>query len=148
MSAEYSSVNTYTAYGHVSKNAVHSSGELSRLKSRMGIRVSGASRGSEFIIISKLKRAIHSAIAHADEKRRVTYDRLTSKLDRLSLEELEWLHYLLGEQGFDYMITQIQIKATSIRKMAMKWKNSLLKELSEGDGSDIDLDPISHEVAY
>ncbi len=129
--SEYISVNSWTSSGYVSRNVVNSSSELSRLKSRMGIRVGSAARSSEFIIINKIKREINAAVAHANEKMRVTYDRLTSKLDRLSLYELEWLQFLLGEFGFNHMISQLQIKATSIRKAAMKWQRS--KADDQGD---------------
>lgn len=131
--------NGYSSYGYVGKNAVNSAGELSRLRSRLGVRVSGANRPSEFIIVNKLKKAIQQAIHKADERMRVTFDRLKTKLDRLTIDELEFLQSILGEDGFDQMITTIQQKATVIHRQAMKWKNSLLA--IENSDDDLDLIP-------
>lgn len=116
----------FNSYGYVGKNAVNSAGELSRLRSRLGVRVSGANRPSEFIIVNKLKKAIQQAIHKADERMRVTYDRLKTKLDRLTIDELEFLQAIHGDEGFDEMIMAIKQKATIIHRQAMKWKNSLL----------------------
>lgn len=132
--------NSWIGFGHVGKNVVNSSGDMSRLRSRLGIRVSGANRPSEFIIVNRIKKVIIAAVASADEKLRITYDRMTSKLDRMSINELEFILFILGEEGFDEMIAQMQLKHTVIHRSAAKWKRA--NEESQMIDADEAIDPI------
>lgn len=117
----HDSINSFNSYGYVGRHAVNSAGEMSRLRSRMGIRVSVSSSPSEFILISKIKKAIQKAIPQADERMRVTFDRLISKLEKLKVVDLQYLVDVLDTDSFDQMIATMRMKAKVIHRTAARW---------------------------
>lgn len=148
----YVNSSNWNSINFVGKNATTNSGEMSRLKSRMGIKISGAPSSSAHILISKITKELTKAAATANERARVTYDRLTSKLERLSMTELEYTLYVLSELGFDGMVEHLRTKASLIKKNAMKWSRNLNKPENESISNEAiedvaDYDPIDTALA-
>jgi hypothetical protein len=131
---------------YVGERATESFSAMARLSSRMGIRMTGASTSSAFIMVNKIRRTLRNASnKEADEKIRIQYDRLTSKLERLSPIELEYIVYIMQTSSFPELITLLKTKATMIRKFASKWNKARVtpdEDLKESD------DPTDNVMKY
>ena len=82
------------------KNATDSFGMMSRMKAQLGMRQSQSPSASGFIFQSKIKRAINEySKSMCTIEKTISTDRMVTRLDRYSLEELKYLHQILQEDG-------------------------------------------------
>jgi len=121
----------------VSDNVRNNYGELSRLKSMLGLRVSGSPSVSIYILTSKLKKAlVHEAKSRETVKGVVKIDRMITKLDKLREADLRYLVHILDERGIVPCMREIQRPAGQIKRAA----NAYIGAISEDENSDMNGD--------
>lgn len=104
------------------KSALDNHGEMSRLRSKFGIRISPSPTVGTYIISAKIRRILseYARVKPGVSPKKI--DRLTSKLDRLGKTELEYLFHLGTEESVADMISMLKQKFSDIHDSAYEWK--------------------------
>ena len=109
----------------VSENVQSKYGEMSKLKSSLGLRISSAPRSSSYIIQTRLKRAVNGYGAYQETvKQHVKRDRMITKVNSLSDTELMYFDHLLETEGLDEFIRVLELPAYQIRKKSKGFVSS------------------------
>jgi hypothetical protein len=92
------------------KNVTENYGMMSRMRSELGMRQSQAPSASGFIIQNKIKRAMAEYARNLSTiEKTISIDRMISRLDRYSLDELKYLHSVLLEEGIIKLFDTIRM---------------------------------------
>lgn len=100
------------------KNATESFGMMSRMRAELGMRQSQPPSASGFIVQNKIKRAINEYARNMKTiEKTISVDRVITRLDRYSLEELKYLHQVLQEDGVMKLFDAIRMSRKSLIKI-------------------------------
>ena len=104
------------------RSALDNHGEMSRFRSKHGIRISPSPTVGTYIISSKIRKILaeYTRVKPGVSLRKI--DRLTSKLDRLGKLELEYLFHLGTEESVADMINTLKQRYSQIYESAARWK--------------------------
>lgn len=107
------------------RSAMERDGEMSRLRSQAGIRISASPCVSVYIVEKRVRAILNYHAKAVGHKEAVKIDRLTNKLDKLGKTDLEYLHYLGTEQSVAEMISVLRMTHSSINRLSSQWKKSI-----------------------
>lgn len=103
------------------KNATESFGMMSRMRAELGMRQSQPPSASGFIVQNKIKRAINEYSRNMKTiEKTISMDRMITRLDRYSLEELQYLHHVLQEEGIMKLFDAIRMSRRTLIKLINK----------------------------
>lgn len=121
------------------KHATDNAGMMSRMRAELGMRQSSAPSASGYIIQSKIKKAMSAYSRDSSSMdRTISVDRMITRLNKYSLDELKYLHSVLMENGVMSLFETIRLS----RKKLISKINAANREVKDRDDSDFNMNDL------
>lgn len=102
--------------------AMDNHGEMSRFRSKNGIRISPSPSASSYIVCSRITRILRDYAAAKPNVSNRKIDRMITKINKLGKTELQYLYYLGTEESVYDMVCTIGKTYGQILSESNKWR--------------------------